>query len=145
MAPSLLLSKLRGTDVVAAQLDVEDPLHVAEDLLVGLGGAALEVGDDGGGGVAAGGEVLLGHLGLGGLAGLGDGGADVLADGVGLDDVVGAVDLREALALGAALGGLDGILVSTASAHCSSGLVARGVVGGCGDRGTGGGEGGEGK
>ena len=44
------------------------------------------------------------HLGLDGLAGLGDGGADLLADRVGLDDVVGAVDLREALAFGALVG-----------------------------------------
>ena len=105
-SPSLLLRELGCPDVIAPQLDVQHLLHGAEHLLVGLRGAALEVGDDRRRGVAAGGEVLLGHLGLDLLAGLGDGGADVLADGVGLDDVVGAVDLGEALAIGVALGGL---------------------------------------
>lgn len=66
--------------------------------MVGGGCAALKVGDDGLGGVALGGEVLLGHLGLDLLPCLGDDVADVLADCVGLDDVVGSVDLGQALA-----------------------------------------------
>lgn len=97
-----LLGKLGRANVAAAQLDVEDALHVGEDLLVGGGGAALKVGDNGLGGVALGGEVLLGHLGLHLLAGLGDDVADGAADGVGLDNVVGAVDLGEALAFAGA-------------------------------------------
>lgn len=99
-----LLGKLGGTNVAAAELDVEDTLHVGEDLLVGGGGTTLKVGNDGLGGVALGGEVLLGHLGLHLLTGLGDDVADALADGVGLDNVVGSVDLGETLAFaGAAL------------------------------------------
>lgn len=96
----LLVGELGGTNVAAAELDVEDTLHVGEDLLVGSGSATLKVGNDGLCGVALGGEVLLGHLGLHLLTGLGDDVANLLADGVGLDDLVGAVDLGHALALG---------------------------------------------
>lgn len=88
-APLLfLLAKLGLADAGPPELDVEDALHGGEDLLVGGGGPALKVGDDGLGGVALGGEVLLGHLGLHLLARLGDDVADLLADGVGLDDVI---------------------------------------------------------
>lgn len=93
-------------NVGAAELDLKDTLHSAQDLLVRGGGAALKVGDDGRGRVAACREVLLGHLGLLGLPRLGDDGADLLADRRGLDDVVAAVDLGQALAFDAGLGGL---------------------------------------
>jgi hypothetical protein len=100
----VLLGELGLTDVVAPKLDVENPLEVAEDLLVGGGGAALEVGDDGRRCVALGGEVLLGHgRGLGvarGLDGLGHLGPYRL----GLDDVVAAVDLCQALTFTSSLG-----------------------------------------
>lgn len=106
-----LLGELGLPNLVTAQDDIEDPLHVAEQLLVGSGGAALKVGDDGGRRVALCGEVLLGHggalvvFGLG--AGFGDGLADGGADRFGLDDVVGAVDLGQALAFGgSSLGGV---------------------------------------
>lgn len=95
----LLVRELGGTNVAASQLDIEHTLHGAEHLLVGGGTASLEVGDDGLGGVAAGSKVLLGHLGLDLLAGLCDDVANVLADGVGLDDVVGSVDLGHTLTL----------------------------------------------
>ena len=98
----LLGLELGLADARAAQFDVEHTFHGGEDLLVGGGGAALEVGDDGGGRVALGGEVLLGHLGLHLLPRLADDVADFLADRVGLDNVVGAVYLCEALALLAA-------------------------------------------
>jgi len=103
----LLGGELGSANVATPQLNVEHPLHGGEDLLIGGAGAALEVGDDCGGGVALSSEVLLGHLGLHLGSGLGDGVADLLADGVGLDDVVGAVDLGEALAFDGRLGGLD--------------------------------------
>jgi len=111
-ARSLLLGAELGlADAGAPQLDVEDALHGGEHLLVGGCGAALKVGDDGLGGVALCGEVLLGHLGLNLLTGSRDDIADGLADGVGLDDVVGAVDLGEALAFngGAGLRGIVSI------------------------------------
>ena len=102
MCHLFLLGKLGSANVAATQLDVEDTLHVGENLLVGGGSAALKVGDNGLGGVALGGEVLLGHLGLHLLAGLGDDVADGLANGVRLDNVIGAVDLGESLAFAAA-------------------------------------------
>jgi hypothetical protein len=58
--------------------------------------------DDGNGGVALGGEFLLGHLVALFSAALLDGVGDGVADGLGLDDVVAAVDLGEVLAFGAA-------------------------------------------
>lgn len=94
----LLLGELGSANVGTAKLDVEHPLHGGKHLLVRGGGASLEVSDDTLGGVALGGEVLLCHLGLHLLPGTGDGIADGLADCVGLDDVVGAIDLGETLA-----------------------------------------------
>lgn len=95
----LLVGELGCANVAAAQLDVEDPLHGTQHLLVGGSSAPLEIGDDGLCGVALGGQVLLCHLGLDVLSRGGDDAADILADGVGLDDVVGAVNLGQALAL----------------------------------------------
>jgi hypothetical protein len=100
----LLVGELGGTNVGAAQLDVEDTLHGGQDLLVGGSGSPLKVSDDTLGGVALGGQVLLGHLGLHLLTGLGDDVADLLAHGVGLDDVVGSIHLGQTLALDAARG-----------------------------------------
>lgn len=91
----LLLLELGLADIGTAKLDVEDALEVAEELLIGDTLTALVLGDDGLGRVAAGGKFLLGH-GLvadhDGAASLLDGGTDLLADGLGLDDVVGAVN-----------------------------------------------------
>lgn len=96
----LFLGELLCSDVRASQLDVEDTLHGTQDLLVGRSGTALEVLDDGDGGVALGGEFLLGHLvALVGTALL-DGIGNLVADGLGLDNVVAAVDLGQVLALG---------------------------------------------
>jgi hypothetical protein len=95
----LLLGELWGANVSAAKLDVEHPLHGGKNLLVRSRGASLKVGDDTLGGIALGGEVLLRHLRLHLLSGAGDGIADGLADCVGLDNVVGAIDLGETLAI----------------------------------------------
>lgn len=98
----LLVRELGLADARSSQLHVQDPLHGAEHLLVGRGIAPLKAGDDGGRRVALCRQVLLGHLGLDLLPGGGNDAADLLADRVGLDDVVGAVDLCEALAVTAA-------------------------------------------
>jgi hypothetical protein len=104
-----LLFEFGLADVASAQLDVKHPLHGGQDLLVGGGGAALEVGHDGGRGVALGREILLRQgLGLELGPGLRDGAADLLADCLGLDDVVRSVDFCQALAFYAGLGGLWG-------------------------------------
>lgn len=95
-----LALELGLADAGAAELDVEDALHGGEDLLVGDGGAALEVGDDRGRRVALGGQVLLRHLGLHLLPRLADDVAHLLAHRVRLDDVVAAVHLGEPLAFG---------------------------------------------
>lgn len=104
----LLLGELFGTDPSTTELDVKHTLHGTEDLLVGRGGTALEVLDDSHGGVALGGEFLLGHLvALLGTALL-DSVSDEVADSLGLDDVVAAVDLGQVLAFGGArLSGLE--------------------------------------
>lgn len=85
--------------------------------MVGGGGAALKVLDDGHGGVALGGEFLLCHLvsflGTALLDGIGDG----ETDGLGLDDIVAAVDLGQVLAFGGA--SLSGLLEMTLLARHS--------------------------
>lgn len=108
----VLLGELGLADVRAAQLDVQHALHVAEELLVGHGGAPLEVGDDGGRRVALGGELLLRQGGLLGVAGRLDGVADLDPHRLGLDDVVRPVDLGQALALAASLDLFDGKKIS---------------------------------
>ena len=95
----LFWSESWGTNVGTSQLDAENALHVGEHLLVWSGGTVLELLDNGGGGVALGGQVLLGHLWLHLLALGRDGVTDNLADSVGLDDIVGAVDLGQMLSL----------------------------------------------
>lgn len=68
--------------------------------MVRSGGTTLEVLHNGNGGVALGGEFLLGHLvALLGTAPL-DGISDSVADSLGLDDVVATVDLSKVLAIG---------------------------------------------
>jgi uncharacterized protein involved in tellurium resistance len=102
---SLLVGELGLSHLLTAQDNVEHALNVAEQLLVGGRGAALKVGNDSGRAVALGCEVLLRHgralvvLGLG--ASLGDSLTDCNTDGLGFDDVVGAIDLGEALTLAA--------------------------------------------
>jgi hypothetical protein len=103
MVRSLLVGELGLSNLITAQDNVEHALNVAQQLLVGGGGATLEVGNDGGCAVALGCEVLLRHgralVVLGLRAGLGNSLADSDADSLGLDDVVGTVDLGKALAI----------------------------------------------
>lgn len=108
----LLWSESWGTNIGTSQLDAENALHVGKDLLIRGCGSVLELGDNGGGSVALGSQVLLGHLWLHLLALCGDGVADGLADGGWLDNVVGAVDLGQVLALDTWLGGLFELLVT---------------------------------
>ena len=92
-----LLGELLFPDVSAPQLDVEHALHGTQNLLVRGGGALLEVLDDGGDGVAFGGEFLLGHF-IGLLVpALLDCVCDLGANSLGLDDIVAAVDLGQVL------------------------------------------------
>ena len=102
-----LLLELWLANVAATQLDVEHPLHGGQDLLVGRGCPPLEVGDDCGGSVALGGEVLLGHLGLHLLPCLRDHIANLLADRLGLDNVIASVDLGQVLTLNGGFGCLQ--------------------------------------
>lgn len=104
LSHSRLLLEPGLADVGTPKLDVEHPLHRGEHLLIGRRGAALKVGDDSGRGVALCGQLALRQgLGLELGARLHDGIADVLADRLGLDDVVGPVDFCEALAFYAGL------------------------------------------
>lgn len=104
--PLLLRPKPRRPDIRPPQLNAQHPLHRRQDLLVRRRGPALEIRDDRGGRVALGRQVLLRHLRLHLLALVRDHAADFLADRVGLDDLVAAVDFGEALAFAAAgLGG----------------------------------------
>jgi hypothetical protein len=97
-----LLGELLGSNVRATQLDVEHALHRGENLLVWGGGATLEVLYNGDGGVALGGEFLLGHLVALLSSALLDGICNGVANGLGLDDIVTAVDLGQVLAVGGA-------------------------------------------
>jgi hypothetical protein len=123
----LLVRELGGANVAASQLDIEHALHGAEHLLVGGGATSLEFGDDSLGGVAAGSEILLGHLGLDLLSGLCNDVANSLADGVGLDDVVGTVNLGHTLTL--RCGTLCKVLVGACSVYvwicCTYGVGRR--------------------
>jgi len=89
----LLRPKPRRPNIAPSQLNPQRLLHRRQDLLVGGRGAALEIRDDALRRVALGRQVLLRHLGLDLLAPLRDDAADLLADRVGLDDVVAAVYL----------------------------------------------------
>lgn len=92
-----LLGKLFTPNIIATQLDVQHPLHCTQHLLVWCGGPLLEVLDDRRGGVALGGEFLLGHL-VGFLvATLLDGICDLGSHCLGLDDIIAAVDLGQML------------------------------------------------
>jgi hypothetical protein len=110
----LLVRKLGSTNVGTTQLDVQHTLHGTENLLVRSGGSSLKVGDGALCGVAAGSEILLCHLGLHLLSGGGDGVADQLTNGVGLDDVVGSVNLGQALTF-STTGSLQGNLLAEAA------------------------------
>lgn len=106
----LLWSKSWSTNVGTSQLDSENALHIGEHLLVWSGGTVLELLNNGGGGVAFGCQVLLGHLWLHLLTLGRDGVTNHLADGVWLDDIVGAVDLGQVLSLNTWLRGLFSLL-----------------------------------
>jgi len=88
------------SDATTTELHVEHALHRAQDLLIGSGGTALKVLNDGNCGVALSGEFLLRHLVALLVAALLDGVGDFVADGLGLDDVVTAIDLGQVLAFG---------------------------------------------
>lgn len=107
----LLVRELGSTNVGTTQLDVEHALHGTQNLLVGSGTSSLKVGNDTLCGVATGSKILLGHLGLHLLSGGGDGVANQFANSVGLDDVVGSVNLGQALTLSTA-GSLQSTTVS---------------------------------
>jgi hypothetical protein len=119
----LLVRELGGANVAASQLDIEHALHGAEHLLVGGGATSLEFGDDSLGGVAAGSEILLGHLGLDLLSGLCNDVANSLADGVGLDDVVGTVNLGHTLTLRCGTGVGRRVLLLSGETSSSLGSV----------------------
>ena len=94
----LLRALARGTNVLAPQLDVEHALHLGENVLIRGGGASL-IGSNSGGSLAnllA--QLRLCHSRLKPLSALFNSLADLLADSLGLDDVVGAVDFSETLA-----------------------------------------------
>ena len=90
-----LLGEFGLTNLVTTEDNVEHTLHVSEKLLIRCRSAALEVCDDGGCGVALCSQVLLCHCGALVVLRLGtslcDGLADDGTDGLGLDDVIGAV------------------------------------------------------
>jgi hypothetical protein len=100
--PLLLVGKLGLPNLVSSQNDIQRALHLAEQTLIRRRGAALKVRNDGGCGVALLSQILLCHgrplvvLRLGPR--LGNGLADDGADGLGLHNVVGSVNLGQALA-----------------------------------------------
>jgi hypothetical protein len=98
----LLVRELGLSHLFTTQDDIEHALHVTQQLLVRCRSTTLEVSDDGRRAVALGREILLGHSSalvvLSLRACLGDGLSDGDTDSLGLDDVVGAVDLGQALA-----------------------------------------------
>ncbi len=108
----LLRSKSRRPNIIPPQLNSQHPLHTRQNLLIGSRRAALKISDDALSGVALGREVLLGHFWVHLLALVGDGGANFLADGGGLDDVVAAVDFGEMLAFDAGFGRLGARLLA---------------------------------
>ena len=106
----LFLRELLAPNVVTPELNVQHALHSAENLLIGRGGTPLEVLHDCDGGVALSGEFLLGHLVALFCSTLLDSVCDCQTNGLGLDDVVAAVDLCEVLAFdGACAAGLCGV------------------------------------
>lgn len=95
----LLLGELLRSDVVTSQLDIEHTLHRSEDFLVGSGSTPFEVRDDTRCRVALGGEFLLCHLVGLLIPALLDRLTDLDSHGLGLDNVIAAVNLRQVLAL----------------------------------------------
>ncbi|KAB8342924.1 hypothetical protein FH972_022521 [Carpinus fangiana] len=95
-------SSAMGGRRVLDEDDVQHALHIAQHLLVGRGAAALKVRDDGRRRVALSRKILLRHGGsfvvlrvrARGLDRI----ADLCANGLGLDNVVGAVNLSQVLA-----------------------------------------------
>lgn len=95
----LLVGELGSTNVATTKLYIENTLHGGKNLLVWGSRATLEIGDDRLRRVTLSGKIFLCHLGLHRLTSLGDNIANLLANGVGLDDVVRSVDLGHALTL----------------------------------------------
>lgn len=97
----LLGTQARGANVSAPQLDVEHSLHLGENGLVRRSSTTLVCSD----GCCCLANLLaqlgLGHSGLELLTGLLDSLSDFLSDGLGLDNVIGAVDLGKTLAFAA--------------------------------------------
>lgn len=104
----LLLRELLLPDARTPQLNVQHALHGTEDLLVRSSSTALEVLNNSDGGVALGGEFLLSHLVAVLVSALLDRIGHLVANGLGLDDVVAAVDLGQVLAFGGT--GASGLL-----------------------------------
>ena len=93
----LLVGELGSTNVATAKLYIENSLHGSKNLLVWGSRATLEIGDDRLCRITLSGKIFLCHLGLHSLTSLGDDIANLLANGVRLDDVVRSVDLGHAL------------------------------------------------
>lgn len=110
-------------NLVSSQDNVECTLDVTQELLVRCGSPSFEVGDYGGCGVDLGCKILLCHgsalVVFGFTASLGNGLPDNCADSLGLDDVVGTVDLGEALAFAGATGVASGKLLLSANVAAS--------------------------
>jgi hypothetical protein len=100
----LLVWKFGLPQLIPPQHHVQHPFHGAQQFLVRRGSASFEVGNNCGGRVALGGKVFLCHGGALVVLGLGACFGDCLAheraNRLGLDNVIGAVDLGETLALG---------------------------------------------
>jgi hypothetical protein len=101
-----LRTKSRCANITSPQLNTENLLHRCQNLLIRGRRSALEVRDDTLCGIAFGRQILLRHFRLHLLSLLGDGIADFLADRVGLDDVVAAVNFGEMLAFDTGFGSL---------------------------------------
>jgi len=106
----LLRTKSRRTNIASPQLNTQNLLHRPKNLLIRRRTSSLEVRDNRLSSIALCSQILLCHLGLHLLALRGDDIADFLADGVGLDDVVAAVNFGEMLAFDAGFGGLVGLV-----------------------------------
>lgn len=119
----LLGAQARGANVSAPQLDIEHSLHLGENSLVRRSSTALVCSNSCRCLANLLAQIGLGHSGLELLAGLLDSFPDVLSDCLGLDNVIGAVDLGQTLAFAA--GALRVLLLASLFAEncCQSGWV----------------------
>ena len=105
----LLRPKSRRSNITPPQLNAQCLLHGRENLLIRCRRPPLEIRHNALCGVAFGRQILLRHLRLHLLALVRDDTADLLADRVGLDDIIASVDLGEMLAFDTGLGCLLGV------------------------------------